>query len=161
MWESELNTRDGWLCSFPGTTAAMCNLTRLYSLTAAMLNPSSALSWQAHLLNFSSTSSRQTCSVHLCSAPTVETTTGSDLQDKTWVPLCSGWVQALPKRLVTAVYRTQRWMYSPVYRGERTSREPPPQKLMTGGCPERWAGVGRAAEAACQPSRICFLISLL
>lgn len=137
----------------------MCNLTRLGSLTAAMLNPSSALLWQACLLNFSSTSSWQACSVHLCSAPTVETTTGSDPQDKTWVPLCSGWVQALPERLVTAVYRTQWWTYSPADRGERGHLGSPPQKLMTGGCPERWAGFGRAADR--QPFRICFLIFLL
>lgn len=45
------------------------------------------------------------------------------------------------------------------YRGQRPWS--PHRKLMTGGRPERWAGVGRAAEAANQPFRICFLISLL
>lgn len=161
MWKSVLNTRDGWLCSFPGTTAAMCNLTRLYSLMAAMLNPSSALSWQAYLLNFSSTSSWRACSVHLCvQHPLLK------------LPLEATRKTKLGCHSVLVGYRHCQRGWSQPFRGHSGGRTvlfiegrghlgSPLQKLMTGGCPERWAGVGRAAEAASQPSRICFLISLL
>lgn len=102
MGESVLNTRDGWLCFFSRGPRQAC-----------VISWDSPLSWQPCLILALLSYGRHACLILALPAHgrhaeliSVFSThwwncTASDLQDKTWVPLCSGWVHALPKRLFT------------------------------------------------------------